>query len=121
MSEKPSLKVTQEDGITIISFTSQTLSFDEAEVEEISDQFGKAIEASTNHKFVINFEGVEYMSSNILGMLVSSLLKIIKRGGRMRLAAVDKEIMQLFQITGLHKHFQCSPTVVSAIETLKAE
>ena len=38
----------------------------------------------------------------------------------MRLAAVDKEIMQLFQITGLHKHFQCSPTVASAVESLKA-
>ena len=120
MSEKPSLNVTHEGGITIISFTSQTLSFDEAEVEEISDQFGKAIEASSDNKFVLNFEGVEYMSSNILGMLVSSLMKIMKRGGSMRLAAVDKEIMQLFQITGLHKHFQCSPTVASAVESLKA-
>jgi anti-sigma B factor antagonist len=121
MVEKPSLTVRHEDRITIIGFNSPTLSFDEAQVEEINGLFERAIDESQDMKFIVNFEGVNYMSSNVLGMLVNSLMKIVKKGGHMRLASVDREIYQLFEITGLKKLFKCNDTLSEAKKALEAE
>lgn len=121
MVEKPSLTVRHDDRITIIGFNSPTLSFDEAQVEEITAMFEKAIDESPDKKFIVSFEGVNYMSSNVLGMLVSSLMKVVRKGGHMRLASVDKEIFQLFEITGLKKLFKCSDTLEDAKKALAAE
>ena len=54
---------------------------------------------------VIVLDGLEFMDSTGLGVLVAALKKTSMEGGRIRLVCSRRNIMKVFTITGLDKVF----------------
>lgn len=118
MSQQATIEVRDQGGITIISFPAEHRVLSRPAIENLGDEFSKVIENSKNVRFIVSFEGVEYLSSTVLGTLVSSLLKIKSRGGELRVAAVNEDLDLLFRLTGLHKIFQITESLDEAIKSL---
>jgi anti-sigma B factor antagonist len=63
---------------------------------------------------VIDLNGLTFIDSSGLGVLVSALRRIKERGGTMRLVCTKEAILKIFRITGLDKVFPLFTTVEEA-------
>lgn len=117
-TDQTALTLRHEGTVTIIGFQPNQRVFSRPSVEQMSREFNQAIEKSKDLKFVVSFEGVEYMSSTVLGTLVAGLMKIHKRGGELRIACVTEDLALLFQLTGLHKVFEICGDVDAALKSM---
>ena len=71
---------------------------------ELKDKIHKLIEQQQGD-LILNCEGLSYIDSTGLGVLISSLKKIKKYGGDMRIVGIRPYIYKIFTITGLDKIF----------------
>jgi len=116
---QPCLDVLHQDGITVINFRTNHKVFSRPSVDQMGKELTTAIEKSEDLKFVVNFAGVEYMSSTVLGTLVAGLMRIAKRGGELRIACLTEDLNLLFRLTGLHTVFTICDTLEAAIKSLE--
>jgi anti-sigma B factor antagonist len=83
-----------------------------------TDEFERAIKAlgeGGNKHLVINLGETQHLNSTALGVLISAHSSYIKRGGQMKLCAVDKRIENIFVITKLSLVFDVYPNEEQAI------
>lgn len=64
---------------------------------------------------VVDLEGVSFMDSTGLGVLVGRLKLVRAQNGSLRLVCSSERILKVFAITGLDKVFQIFPTVDEAV------
>jgi anti-sigma B factor antagonist len=67
-------------------------------------------------KIVVDLEGVDFIDSSGLGVLVSGLRRVKERGGAIRLVCTRESIMKVFRITGLDRVFPIFASVEQATE-----
>jgi anti-sigma B factor antagonist len=67
------------------------------------------------HHLVIDLEGVSFMASTGLGVLVGRLKLVRAANGTLRLVCSSERILSVFSITGLDKVFQIFPSVEDAL------
>jgi anti-sigma B factor antagonist len=67
-----------------------------------------------NHQVVVDLEGVDFLDSTGLGVLVGGLKRLRSHDGDMILVCTQPRILKVFEITGLTKVFSIHDTVESA-------
>jgi anti-sigma B factor antagonist len=95
------LLVQRMDDVRIIEFT-DTAILDQGRIEQIHQEL-LAIVAVGVPKIILSFENVQHISSAMLGVLMSLHKQIKAAGGEMRLAAISKNIAEVFKLTKLDK------------------
>jgi anti-sigma B factor antagonist len=66
-------------------------------------------------KLVLDLEGVDFLDSTGLGVIVSALKRTRTQGGDMRLVCTQGRIRRLFEITGLDKAITLVPSLDAAV------
>ncbi len=84
------------------------------ETEEVERAI-KALAEEGNKHLVINLSETQHLNSTALGVLISAHSSYVRRGGQMKLAAVDKRIENIFVITKLSLVFDVYPSEEQAI------
>jgi anti-sigma B factor antagonist len=84
------------------------------ETDEL-DQAIKTLVEGGNKSLVINLGETQHLNSTALGVLISAHSSYVRRGGQMKLAAVDHRIQNIFVITKLSMVFDVYPTEEQAI------
>lgn len=67
-----------------------------------------------SHQIVVNLEGVEFLDSTGLGVLVGGLKRVKSHDGTLSLVCTKPKILKVFSITGLSKVFPIYDTVQEA-------
>lgn len=67
-----------------------------------------------SHQIVVNLEGVEFLDSTGLGVLVGGLKRVKSHDGTLALVCTKAKILKVFSITGLSKVFPIYETVQEA-------
>ena len=67
-----------------------------------------------SHQVVVDLEGVDFLDSTGLGVLVGGLKRLRSHDGDMILVCTQPRILKVFEITGLTKVFSIHDTVESA-------
>jgi len=106
------------DGVKVLAFQ-QSHILDAATIDRMSAGLKEAIETATETKFLFDFDRVGYLSSNALGMLIGLQRRIAQRKGRLKLAGIHPEVMEVFRITKLDTVFDIYKDAPSAIETFR--
>jgi anti-sigma B factor antagonist len=70
------------------------------ETEELDRGIKKLAEAG-NKNLIVNLAEVQHLNSTALGALIYAHTNYVRRGGQMKLCAVDKRIENIFVITKL--------------------
>ena len=78
--------------------------------EEITDLVGGGA-----YRLVIDLEGVEFLDSTGLGVLVGGLKKVRAHDGSLRLVCTQERLLKIFRITGLSKVFAIYDSVEEAL------
>ncbi len=112
------LLVRQEGDVTRIGFIDRNI-LEEASIQQIGEEIGQIIDASTTPKILISFDQVEHLSSAALGTLITVNNKLRQKGGQLRLADIDAQIYEVFVITKLNKLFQIHETSELALKSFK--
>jgi anti-sigma B factor antagonist len=68
------------------------------------------------NSLVIDFHGVEYISSSGLRILLTSLDKLKKNQGDLKLASLQPLVKEIFEITGINQFFSIYPSQEDAIK-----
>ena len=74
--------------------------------------------SSGAYHLVVDMEGVEFLDSTGLGVLVAALKRIGANGGSLQLVFAQERLFKLFSITGLAKVFVICDSVETALANL---
>ena len=67
------------------------------------------------HKIVVDLDGVDFLDSTGLGVLVGGLKRLRSHDGDLVLVCTQSRILKVFEITGLTKVFQIHESVDGAV------
>ena len=81
------------------------------ELERTIKQLGE----SGNKHLIVNLADTQHLNSTALGVLISAHTNYVRRGGQMKLCAVDKRIENIFVITKLSLVFDVYPSEEQAL------
>jgi anti-sigma B factor antagonist len=98
------LEVEHVGDVTVARFTDQKI-LDEQTVQAIREQLFGLVDGSGRCKLFLDFGGVEYLSSHILGELITLNKQVNAAGGQLVLCNIDPQIYEVFEITKLNKVF----------------
>lgn len=84
------------DGIRVIDVEGEITSFSE---QQIADAHTKAGEDAT--AVILNFEGLDYMNSGGIGLLVTTLIRAQRAGHALRAFGLSDHYRQIFTLTRL--------------------
>ncbi|MFM7232799.1 MAG: STAS domain-containing protein, partial [bacterium] len=85
------------------------------EETEALEQALKTLAEAGNKHLILNLSETQHLNSTALGVLISAHSSYVRRGGQMKLAAVDKRIENIFVITKLSLVFDVLATEEQAI------
>ena len=71
------------------------------------------------HKIIVNLEGVDFLDSTGLGVLVGGLKRVRAHDGSLELVCTQERILKIFRITGLTKVFGIHDSIEEAEEKRK--
>jgi len=88
--------------VVVVNFmTSQVL--DEMNVQQLGRELEQLFDKEHAVKMVINFAKIKFLSSAVLGKLISLNKKVAAEKGRLAFCGINNDIMQVFKITRLDK------------------
>jgi anti-sigma B factor antagonist len=87
---------------------------DVATVPRLREQLHSLV-AQGKHQIVVDLEGVDFLDSTGLGVLVGGLKRVRAHDGELRLVCTQQRIRKVFEVTGLTKVFAIHDTVDEAI------
>jgi anti-sigma B factor antagonist len=110
------LEVENMGDVTVICLTDRKILV-EQNIQAIGEQLFNLV-GEGRKKLLLNFRNVEYMSSAVLGMLVTLNKKVHAAGGKLVLCSIDPQIREVFAITKLDKLFVIRNDEQEALQTL---
>ena len=91
------------NGITIVKLTGQIRISTQNKFKEVLDNI---VKENTGKPLVLNLEGLVYMNSAGLGIIIEAYKKFKESRGRLVLCCLSQEIMNLFEITKTHRFIE---------------
>lgn len=107
---------TDVDGWTVVAASGE---IDVASAPELRERLGALVDGGA-HRIVVDLEGVDFIDSTGLGVLVGALKRYRTLGGDLHLVVSTSRIRSVFELTGLTAAFPIHDTVGSAVEAAKA-
>jgi anti-sigma B factor antagonist len=118
--EKIGVEITSEENAAVVAFKSASISNVE-EIAAASKQIKEFIEEKHPKKVVIDFEGVKFFSSQVLGLLLDIRAKLKTYDGEVTISAINPQLYRVFKITHLDKIFKFFPDKENAIRSVSTD
>ena len=113
------LDVSERDGVAVVRFKAgHFLLVDEWIVRDIGSELGKLVKGKDGSKLIVDFVGVEDLSSLMLGQLVKLRVKMAAKKGRLVLCGLSPEVREFFDETMLSQLFEIRETEADALAAL---
>ena len=105
------LDVSERDGYSVLAVSGEV---DVATVPRLREQLhGLVAEGST--RIVVDLDGVDFLDSTGLGVLVGALKRVRANDGDLSLVCTQPRIRKVFEVTGLTKVFSLYDSVDEAV------
>jgi anti-sigma B factor antagonist len=110
----PKFTISRVGNTTVVKLAGPRIT-DQVYVTELGDELVAVAEAAAPPDVLIDLNDVEFLSSSVLGKLIRLLKRIREKNGRLRLCSIRPSILEVFEITQLHKVFEIYPDADEAI------
>jgi len=118
--EKISVEITSKKNAAVVAFNTASISNVE-EVAAASKQIKEFIEEKRPKEVVVDFEGVKFFSSQVLGLLLDIRAKLKTYDGEVVISAINPQLYRVFKITHLDKIFKFFPDKENAIRAVSTD
>ncbi|MFO0857826.1 MAG: STAS domain-containing protein [Phycisphaerales bacterium] len=112
------IRVKRVENVTQVEFLDRNI-LDEANIQLIGQEITALVDGENNPKLLINFQGVEHLSSAALGALIGINKRVSQKTGQLRLSNIDPQIYEVFTITRLNTLFKIHGTTDEAMKSFK--
>ena len=105
--------------VTVVTFRDRRL-IDSPEVETLSKALFALVELGDRRNLLLDFSGVDFVSSAVLNKLVKLQRALVASGGSLKLVHLDGELHRIFAMTHLDRAFEIYADVeqgLAAFET----
>jgi anti-sigma B factor antagonist len=110
--------VQQVEKFTVVEFKSPSL-MDPLELEQIGQELYKLVDEQDKRKIVLDFEKVNYLSSQAIGIVLTMNKKLGQLGNsKLVLCGVGQKLMDLLKITRLDRLLTIRPTQREAVKVV---
>jgi anti-sigma B factor antagonist len=101
--------------VAVVSLLNKRL-LDAANIQAVWEELLAIVNEQQVNKIVINLDGVEHLSSTVLGKMIS-LLKMLKRQhGDLGVCCIHPNVQEIFEVTQLDKVIGIYKTVKEAVQ-----
>lgn len=114
MTSHHRLEVTEIGDVSVVRFVDRRI-LDAANIEGLGDELFSLVETDNRARLVLNFTGVEFLSSAALNKLIILDKKVKSHGGKLVLCDLRPEIKEVFAITRLDQLFTISDSEQAAL------
>jgi anti-sigma B factor antagonist len=118
MTTRRRIVVTDDGGVTVVRFVDRKI-VDSSSIEQLGEELNALVTVEKRNTILLNFEGVEFLSSAALNKLISLNSKVKAAGGRLKLCSLRAEIKEVFTITRLDRVFDIRKAELDAIEAFQ--
>jgi len=101
-------------GIGLVEVSGSLLGGDE--INRLRNAVNDSINAQSD-KLIIDFSKVSYMNSSAIGVLASAVVSYSRRGWKLRLSGLNKEVYSILAITKLNLVLEASKSREEAIRS----
>ena len=108
------IRVSSDDDVSIVGFTLAMLT-DEENIEQLGRELFVLIDKIGCRKIVLNMDGVRYMTSSVLGKLISMHRKLHRSEGRLVICGIGKELDEIMSKSRLDQYFHLANDVPEAV------
>lgn len=109
------LRLQDIDEVVVVYFQAGSI-IDQGLIDQIGQELGAVtLEAAGSRKLLVNFTGVKFMASAMLGKLLPLHKKCKNDKIKLKLCNISPNLMEVFKITNLNKVFEISATEAEAI------
>lgn len=106
-------------GDVIVAYMGEHRIVDQARIDEIGRFLETLFNKAEQGKLLINFEGVKFMGSAMLGKLISLNKKCKDAKVQLKLCSIDDQILQVFKLTKLDKVLDIQPDEGRALSSFE--
>ncbi len=114
-SSESRLRITERKSVTCVEFMDRNI-LDEMNVQAISDEIGQLVDQADSPRMLISFANVDHLTSAALGALITIRNKVKGKEGELRLADIDPQIYEVFEITRLTGLFNIHDSTDDALK-----
>jgi anti-sigma B factor antagonist len=120
MPEQPParrFKVKNVEDVSVVAFVARRIT----ETEDIDATFGqlqRVVDGSEAGKVVLNFRKVEFLSSAVLGKLITLHKTLQSTGGRLVLCRIAPALLEVFKLTKLDRVLNIKEDTDAALRAL---
>ena len=107
-------EVSEVGEVAVIRFVDRKI-IDEVAIQELGDELFALVEEENRANLLLNFSGVEFLSSAALGKLITLDKKVKAISGRLKLSNIRPRIYDVFKITNLNKLFDIKDEEADAL------
>jgi anti-sigma B factor antagonist len=105
----------QMEGVPVVRFRDRQL-FDDRTVREVAEQVFAATPAAGPICMILDFTGVEQISSSLLGKLILLQRRVDASGGKLRLCEMSNVVRSVFKTSNLDRLFGIDRDAREALE-----
>lgn len=105
------LDVSERNGFAVLAVSGEV---DVATVPRLREQLHSLVAQGSN-RIVVDLEGVEFLDSTGLGVLVGALKRVRAHDGELRVVCPQSRVRKVFEVTGLTKVFSLHDSVDDAV------
>jgi len=88
-------------------------------VETLRDEIEISLKETHYRGLVLSFEGIDFMDSSGLGLILGRYRTLSARNSRMALCKVNPSLSKIFELSGIHKIVPVYDNEESALRTIK--
>ena len=100
----------------IVTFNARII-IDEKAIQDIGKELAGLVDSLGQPRLLLNFNGVEHLSSSMLAKIIGLHKRTKAAGGRLALCAINPDLYEVFKITQLNKMLSIFPNEQEALQT----
>jgi len=116
MDDKKMIEFVSRGDVTVVSFNEASI-YDVSDVDQVNEELRRFVTRDKPKKMIVDFSGVKFISSQMLGLLVDLWRKMKEYGGIVLISGIVPQLNRVFRITNLDKIFDFYPDAESALKT----
>ena len=107
------LDLSEGGDVTVVRFRNRRIA-NALEIEETGQELYRLAEEGRHRRLVLDFSDVDYLSSALIGKLISLNGKVRARDGSVKLCSIRPEILEVFRACKLDRIFSINKDAADA-------
>ena len=108
--------LTRTEGDVLVAYFQDVRIIEESRIESLGQELLDLVRDKSKVRIVLNFQNVSFMSSAMIGKLISFGKKCKENGVALRISNITENVAEVFKLMRLEKVFVIDPDEETAID-----